>query len=288
MYERLVFASVHFSLHTFKFCLFSLCRSHLQFFAVLLPIPFQIKTAVSLANPSPRIVVPSLNKTDLVSTKAVLSTQATVIPADRPRTTSPPPSAMSKMVSDDSSANPLPLPYRPYQSTEDTASPSTQANTDDGVPDKCANCAGPANHCCARCIDGVDLHGKKTPTFYCSTACKHIHWITHRIECGLSIDRGQLYKIGSLLQWAFYGARKVTWHAGIERVKNIEGSDGANMVVWCNRNQDSAHYARFPDATFDEEREKQAVLAYAASGVTIVAPLMAALLEGVCCLSLVV
>jgi hypothetical protein len=169
-------------------------------FAVLLPIPFQIKTAVSLANPSPRIVVPSLNKTDLVSTKAVLSTQATVIPADRPRTTSPPPSAMSKMVSDDSSANPLPLPYRPYQSTEDTASPSTQANTDDGVSDKCANCAGPANHCCARCVDGVDLHGKKTPTFYCSTACKHIHWITHGIECGLSIDRGQLYKIGSLLQ----------------------------------------------------------------------------------------
>jgi hypothetical protein len=78
----------------------------------------------------------------------------------------------------------------------------------------------------------------------------------------------------------------VTWYVGIERVRKTEESDNHKLVVWCNRNQDSAHYAVFPDATFDEERDKQAALAYAAPGVTIVAPLMVSLLAGMCCLFL--
>lgn len=190
------------------------------------------------------------------------------------------------MASQDSSTHPFQLPHRPGRSTADMASPSTRATTDGDPADKCAHCAGPANHRCKHCIDGVDVYGKASPTFYCSATCQHNHWPTHHIECRLSVDRGQLYRIGSLLQWAFYGGRKVTWRADIERVKNIEGSSGPKLVVWCNRNQDPAHFAGFPEATFDDERDKQAVLAYAAPGLTIVVTLLVFLLEGMCCLVL--
>jgi hypothetical protein len=97
--------------------------------------------------------------------------------ANQTANTSPPPAAMPDTVSD---GNPFQIPYRHVQSTIDTASPSTQAYTADGATAKCANCAGPANHRCRQCIDGVDMFGKASPTFYCSAACEHKHLPTHR------------------------------------------------------------------------------------------------------------
>jgi len=91
--------------------------------------------------------------------------------------------------------------------------------------------------------------------------------------------------MGSLLQWAFYAGRKLIWHESIKRAKKIEHNvedSGPDLLVWCDKTQASAHFARFPDELFDGEHTRQAVLEHAAPGVTIVAGMMVAILEGLC------
>jgi hypothetical protein len=170
--------------------------------------------------------------------------------------------------------------------TGDTALPSAQVDTNEDASNSCATCAGPANYRCPTCADGVDMHGKESTTFYCSKGCQRKDWgDTHKLACRLSIDRRKLYRIGFLLQWAFHGERRLTWHADIESVKKIEqagDNNGPEIVVWCNKNQESSHFAGFPDELLGEEHDKQAVLACAAPGVVVVSGLLEQLLKGMC------
>jgi len=177
-----------------------------------------------------------------------------------------------------------PIPQSASQESTGLTSPTTQKE----VNDSCANCAGSASYRCVGCVDGVDVNGQVSSTFYCGQECQRQHWDTvHKRQCRLSIDRRQLHRIGSFLQWAFYAGQTFTRHETIRRVKRIEnttpGNDDPEMIVWLDKNQDSAHFARFPEEMFTEGRERQAVLAHAAVGVTVVTEMMKLLREGMYC-----
>lgn len=129
------------------------------------------------------------------------------------------------------------------------------------------------------------MYGKKSPTFYCSQVCQRMHWTVHKLECKVAIDRKELYKIGSLLQWAFYAERKVMWQDDVGRVKKIEQTSEDNkpkLLVWRDKAKISSRLAfpAFPDSLFDEERDKHAVLAHEAPGVSLMSGLMGQLLKG--------
>jgi hypothetical protein len=137
-------------------------------------------------------------------------------------------------------------------------------------------------------MGGVNLVGKASPTFYCSKECQRQHWAVHRPECRLSVDRRELYRIGFLLQWAFYAGRKAMWHEDVGRVKRIEHAsedNKAKLLVWRDKSKDySRHmFPAFPDSLFDEERDKQAILAHEAPGVPMVTGMLIELLKGTYC-----
>jgi hypothetical protein len=171
------------------------------------------------------------------------------------------------------------------QATETTTSQPTPVKADEVTTDKCANCAGPASLRCTRCADGVDVYGRKSPTIYCSTSCQRQHWAVHKLECRPSVDRRELYKIGSLLQWSFYGGRKAMWHEDIGRVKKIEqtGEDNeAKLLVWRDKSKNySRHtFPAFPHSLLDQEHDEQALLAHEAPGVPMVTGLLIELVKG--------
>lgn len=65
---------------------------------------------------------------------------------------------------------------------------------------KCASCAGRATHRCQGCANGVDRYGNLSKSFYCGKECQRTHRDSiHKVDCKVSLDRRQLYRIGSLL-----------------------------------------------------------------------------------------
>jgi len=158
------------------------------------------------------------------------------------------------------------------------------------ITGNCAACARPANHRCVHCAKGVDIYGKTSQTLYCGQECQSKHWTAHETECKLAVDRRNLYRIGSLLQWSFYAGRKAAWHEDIGRVEKIEQASDDNKTKLLVEVKDSPGlvFPEFPESLFDEERDEQAVLAHEAPGVILVANLMIELMEGKhCCILLV-
>ena len=75
------------------------------------------------------------------------------------------------------------------------------------------------------------------------------------------------------------------WHEDVGRVKKIEqtGEDNeAKLLVWRDKSKDySRHtFPAFPHSLFDQERDKQALLAHEAPGVSMVTGLLIELLKG--------
>lgn len=160
---------------------------------------------------------------------------------------------------------------------------------DGTTTDLCANCGGPGSSLCTGCADGIDMHGDISTTLYCSNDCQREHWAAaHKAQCRLSIDRRQLYRIGALLQWAFYGARKTVWYDEITRVEQDGQDDDAKLLVWHAQKQDPSRFSAFPHEVLDDERDKRAVLAGMAAGtpgVAMVSGLLLELLKGTCQIS---
>lgn len=110
--------------------------------------------------------------------------------------------------------------------------PSTAQTTEAAVKAKwqrqCANCDANATKYCNACVEGLDLNGDSLPPpFYCSAKCQQEHWnSTHKIQCKLAVDRRQLYRIGALVQHAFYAGTKAMWYDEIAEVKKIEPMTG--------------------------------------------------------------
>jgi hypothetical protein len=226
---------------------------------------------------------PNDSKADPGSSKAAVSAQPINMVVGQPPNTSSSPAIKPGESTSYWSETPPQSSHNESQATEAKASHPT---TEEVTTYKCAICAGPANHRCGRCVEGVDMNGKKSPTYYCGQECQREHWDAHKIECGSSIDRNQLYRIGSILQWAFYRGREVTWHQSVQRVMKIDHTGGNNdpkMLVWCSKDQRGAHFAKFHEELFSEEREKQAVLAHEAPGALVVSILMMLLGEGLYC-----
>lgn len=83
------------------------------------------------------------------------------------------------------------------------------------------------------------------------------------------------------------------WLEDIGRVKKIEDASEdskAKLLVWRDKSKDHTRriFPEFPDSLFDDERDKHAVLAHEASGVTIIAALSTELMKGAHCLTLLV
>jgi hypothetical protein len=236
---------------------------------------------------------PNDSKANPGSSKAAESAQPINLIVGQPRNTTSPSVVNPEKRFSYWSETPLPSSRNTGQAEEEMASQSAPVSNEEVATDKCAICAGPAKHRCARCADGVDMNGKRSPALYCGQECQHKHWTAHKIECRLAVDRRELYNIGSLLQWAFYAGRKTIWHEDVGRVKKIEDAsedNKAKLLVWRDKSKDYTRrmFPAFPDSLFDEERDKQAVLAHEAPGVTIVTGLMTELMKGTHFLSLLV
>jgi hypothetical protein len=217
--------------------------------------------------------------------KAAESAQPINMIVGQPANTSSSPAIKPEKSTSYWSETPPQSSHNASQATEAMASqPTPPVSTEEAATNKCAICAEPANHRCGRCVEGLDMNGKKSPAFYCSQECQREHWAAHKIECKVAVDRTELYKIGSLLQWAFYDGRKAMWHEDIRKVKKID--DKAKLLVWRDKSKDyTSHiFSAFPDSLFDEERDKQAILAHEAPGVALVSGLLVVLLKGAHCL----
>lgn len=108
-----------------------------------------------------------------------------------------------------------------------TVEPSTAQTTEAAAKAKsqrqCANCDANATKHCNACVEGLDSNGDSSPPpFYCSAKCQQKHWnSTHQIQYKLAIDRRQLYRIGALIQHAFYAGTKAMWYDDILEVNKI-------------------------------------------------------------------
>jgi hypothetical protein len=113
--------------------------------------------------------------------------------------------------------------------------PTYSATAADVLPasdHECANCGNLANKRCTGCDRGVEINGdKSSPTYYCSKDCQRDHRKTHEFHCKLAIDRSQLFRIGRLVQWAFYESIKAMWSDGILDVEKVEDTDRVELRV---------------------------------------------------------
>jgi endogenous inhibitor of DNA gyrase (YacG/DUF329 family) len=149
---------------------------------------------------------------------------------------------------------------------------------------QCAVCKEGAALLCPKCATGVDALGQERKTYYCSKACQAKDWAAgHKLECKVAVDRRQLFRIGSLVQEAFYQSSKDIWFHGIGKVKKIEHpetEDGPRLLVWLSERQDGPGFPSFPDDLVEEVRDERAMLASATSAVIIMSSFMEDLVKG--------
>lgn len=97
---------------------------------------------------------------------------------------------------------------------------------------ECANCSERATDRCGGCAEGLDGNGEPSSTYYCSQTCLKGHPETHKGLCKLAIDRRQLFRIGALVQCAFYTGTKAMWyHEILELRKLTPAVEDDNAVV---------------------------------------------------------
>lgn len=86
---------------------------------------------------------------------------------------------------------------------------------------ECANCGERATDRCGGCAEGLDGNGEPPSTYYCSQTCLKGHRETHKGICKLAIDRRQLFRIGALVQCAFYTGTKAMWYDEILELRKL-------------------------------------------------------------------
>jgi hypothetical protein len=156
----------------------------------------------------------------------------------------------------------------------------------------CANCGSPATRRCLGCISDADEQGNadEPSTYYCDKNCQSENWKIHQPQCKLAVDRRQLFRLGRLVQWAFYRSIKAMWYDRIlevKRTRDTEADDGAQLQLWRCKKHDLSNFPAFAEGSFSnvygeklEEYDKQAVLATSACTGAIVCGLMRQLVEG--------
>lgn len=109
-------------------------------------------------------------------------------------------------------------------STAATASTTKSSKTSGNASKnhKCANCGAPATLRCGGCVEGLDSNGDPSSTYYCIQKCQKDHRMIHKNDCKLAIDRRQLYRIGALVQHAFYVGTKAMWYDAILEARKID------------------------------------------------------------------
>jgi hypothetical protein len=156
--------------------------------------------------------------------------------------------------------------------------------SDQAITHQCAVCKSTAALLCPNCATGRDARGQECKTYYCSKACQTKDWAAHhKLECKVAVDRRQLFRIGSLVQEAFYQSSKDIWFHGISKVEkneHLETEDGPRLLVWRGERQDGIDFPAFPDDLIDEERDERAMLASATSAVNTISSLVDDLVEG--------
>jgi hypothetical protein len=169
--------------------------------------------------------------------------------------------------------------------------PTYSATAADVLPasdHECANCGNLANKRCTGCDRGVEINGdKSSPTYYCSKDCQRDHRKTHEFHCKLAIDRSQLFRIGRLVQWAFYESIKAMWSDGILDVEKVEDTDRVELRVQRCQKHDLPDFPSFPESGFTgygggvlEEGDEKAVLAASARNPHVVCWFLDELMKG--------
>jgi hypothetical protein len=174
----------------------------------------------------------------------------------------------------------------PAQATPTKDVPPAPAN-------ECAKCGNrPAKKRCTGCSGNADEQDNtdEPPTYYCSKKCQRGHWKIHQIRCISAMDRRRLFRLGRLVQWAFYRSIKAMWYDRIlevKRTRDTESDDGAQLELWRCKKHDLSDFPAFAEGSFSnvygeklEEYDKQAVLATSACTGAIVCTFMGQLVEG--------
>lgn len=170
---------------------------------------------------------------------------------------SPPPLPASENASDAvSTFTPAMMASSPSSNGPNTAvaTDPTQAAPVVNVPlvpaaHVCANCGNRlAMNRCRGCTADTDEQGNaiEPPTYYCNVDCQRNHWKTHQPQCKLAVDRRQLFRIGRLIQWAFYKSVTTMWYDQILEVKktgDTEGNDGAQLGLWRCKEHDKSDFS---------------------------------------------
>jgi hypothetical protein len=99
----------------------------------------------------------------------------------------------------------------------------------------CVSCGGAPKHRCTGCAEGVDRHGKHSPTFYCSKECQQQHWkAAHKSDCKATNNRKTLYKAGAVLQPVFEAIRRLAWSDNVLGADRTREGEQRKLVVRAN------------------------------------------------------
>ncbi|KAK3673966.1 hypothetical protein LTR78_006168 [Recurvomyces mirabilis] len=124
----------------------------------------------------------------------------------------------------------------------------------------CSRCGRASAVNCEKCAEGLEQNGEPSQILYCGRQCLEADKKAHASDCGLRIDRLQLFRAGKLVQDAFLQSREQPFDLCIESVKK----NGHRLIMKEPKvyKKNGPIYFEFPNEMFDNERDKKAMLTW--------------------------
>lgn len=120
----------------------------------------------------------------------------------------------------------------------------------------CARCRQSATHNCSGCRNAPDAEGGLVyTTWYCSPECQQKDWRFHKYACKEAQARGSLYRVGGIIQLAFYAYLEKSFDVAITKVEK----EKADLLLHQGPNDQNSK-SPFPNELFQDEGDKLAAL----------------------------
>lgn len=123
---------------------------------------------------------------------------------------------------------------------------------------KCATCGVKSERQCRKCIEGLDVDGNHSPTFYCSEACETKDSSTHQASCLNANCREQLYRVGYIAQDVFLAVNETAFTDDVDTVR----VQGGKLRVKIHDHEENQLLFDFPIDKFENDEDRRKMLTW--------------------------